>query len=233
MSSGPLVVIPARLESARLPAKMLRRMGARSLIEWTWVAACRAGYPVIIATDSHQIEREAKTFGARVVLTGPAGNGTERCALALALIGETPEIVINWQGDTPLTPAWVARALARALADEPFAVATPVRLAERSEPSQVSVAVAPDGRALYFTRQLVPPSGPWWFHLGLYAYRAKALAHYGLAATPLEAGEQLEQNRWLELGVGVKAVPVETGPVPEVNETRDLANVAEALGCCQ
>lgn len=230
----PLVIIPARLESQRLPAKLLRRLGPRSLLEWSFVAACRAGYQVLIATDSQQIEREALNFGARTVRTGPARNGTERCALAVATLKRQPEIVINWQGDCPLCPAWVARSLVRAFEDEASQVATPVRPIEppaRIEPGQAVAVRAHDGRALYFSRGAVPPSGPWWGHIGMYAYRRSALERYGTVPSPLEASESLEQNRWLEIGVPVRCVAVSTGPVPEVNESRDLTIVAQALGC--
>ena len=227
---SPLIIIPARLESKRLPGKMLWRIHGRTLIEWTWRAACRAPFPGLIATDSDEIWAEAREFGARVVRTGPCANGTERCATVLEQIGDRPDIVVNWQGDSPLTPAWIAGALVRALEDETAAVTTPVRLVDRLEPGQSVAVLAENGKALYFSRQPVPTGGPWWAHVGLYAYRAKALGRYGRKATGLEHAEGLEQLRWLGIGEAVHCVPVEVGPIPEVNVAGDIDLVARELG---
>lgn len=238
-----LVVIPARLDSRRLPSKMLRPIGERTLIEWTWRAACRTGFPVLIATDSDDIASRARSFGARVCMTGPARNGTERCAevsralvpveivsAVLSMTEDPPDVVINWQGDSPLTPPTVAHALCRALEREPdLAVATPVRLVTEVAPGQSVAVFNADGRALLFTRQPLAGPGPHWAHVGLYAYRAAALERYGTTPSALEEAEQLEQIRWLALGERVGCVPVDCGEIPEVNEPGDLEIVGRAL----
>lgn len=233
MNDRVLVVIPARLRSSRLPGKLLGRIGPRSLLEWTWRAARQAGYPVVIATDADEIEAEANRFGARAVRTPECQNGTERCAAALALVEEAPEIVVNWQGDSPCVPARVAKGLVDALLHDLSAVVTtPVRLVGRLEPGQSAVAMRlVDHRALYFTRQPVPTDGPYWAHVGLYCYRTAALRLYGTEVSPLEQAERLEQNRWLEQHAVVRCVPFDQiGECPEVNEPGDVARVARELG---
>lgn len=234
-----LVIVPARLDSSRLPGKLLRRIGERTLLEWTYRAALNAGYPVLVATDSADIATEAERFGARFVLTGPANNGTERCALALDLIPDKPEIVVNWQGDSPMIEGWVARSCVEALLDrqhnpsshQPIPImATPVRFTTRPPCGGESVALLTrDHRALYFTRSPVPSRGPWWKHIGLYAYRADALRAYGREPGLLEEAERLEQLRWLEKGRVVQCVPVQCPELYEVNVPADLALVEDVL----
>lgn len=229
-----LTIIPARLNSSRLPGKLLRRMGERTLIEWSYRAALTARYPVLIATDSPEIAEEADRIGARYVLTEPANNGTERCALALELIPDKPQIVVNWQGDSPMVEGWVARSCAEALLEQSgFDVATPVRFSTRTPRAGQSVAVLTrDHRAMYFTRSPVPRSGPWWTHVGLYVYRTAALRLYGTEAGLLEGYEKLEQLRWLERGRAVQCVPVECPEPYEVNVPADLALVEDTLCAC-
>jgi 3-deoxy-manno-octulosonate cytidylyltransferase (CMP-KDO synthetase) len=208
------VIIPARLESSRLPAKMLIKLGPRRLIEWTWLAACRTGFPVWIATDASRIEEEAKRFGAEV-------------------IPDSPHFVVNWQGDSPCTPPAVAGRLVDFLEEYPDAsVTTPVREVSTLEPDQAcAVATPEDSRALYFSRQPIPTDGPYLAHVGLYAYRASALRQYGTATSGLERAERLEQNRWLEMNAAVRCVLFDgIGTCPEVNWPHDLNAVAHELG---
>lgn len=228
----PLIIIPARLESTRLPGKLLSCIASRPLIEWTWRNVREAGWPTLIATDSPEIAEKAEAFGARVVMTGPANNGTERCALALDLIPDWPDIIINWQGDNPLPPPSVAAQLADAIEFGDADVATPVcRLAPPRRPAAgqaVALKTAED-RTLYFSRVQLPPPGPWSIHVGLYAIRAEALRQYGRDPTPLELAEQLEQLRWLERGYRVRCVEIEGGPWPEVNLPGDLEKVRDHM----
>jgi 3-deoxy-manno-octulosonate cytidylyltransferase (CMP-KDO synthetase) len=227
--TSALVIIPARLESRRLPRKLLQPIGQRSLIEWTWIAACRSGFDVLIATDSTEIAHEVQRFGGECVMTGPAANGTERCAAVAERLPKSPGIIINWQGDCPLAPPLLAVQLHRALSCSRAAVTTPVQRAEVL-PSRHAVAVLrSDRRALYFSRQPVPTGGPFWAHIGMYAYLAEVLPHYGTKPGQLEQAEGLEQLRWLERGVEVECVPVDFGFIREVNEQADVAPVEQAL----
>src|SRR6056297_1039528 len=226
---GVLIVIPARYASARYPGKPLAMLtgaggAARSLVRRSWEAARQvAGADrVVIATDDGRIRDAAQGFGAEVVMTSPdCANGTERCAEAHAALGGGHDIVVNLQGDAPLTPAWFVEGLIAGLRADPSAeVATPVLrcdgraltgfLEDRAQ-GRVGGTTAVFGRgrhALYFSKEVVPHTDvpyapeeetPVFHHVGVYAYRPGALAAYrDLPAGPLEALEGLEQLRFLE-----------------------------------
>jgi 3-deoxy-manno-octulosonate cytidylyltransferase (CMP-KDO synthetase) len=235
-----LIVIPARYASMRYPGKPLVGLtGAsgqsRSLIERSWRAAMAvAGVDrVVVATDDARIEAAARGFGAEVVMTSPdCANGTERCAEAHATLGGGHEIVVNLQGDAPLTPAWFIEDLVAGLRAAPGAeIATPVLrcdgatlnglLADRRAGRVGGTTAVFDrtGRALYFSKEVIPFTSqdhaddadtPVFHHVGVYAYRPEALAAYpSWPAGPLEGLEGLEQLRFLENGRPVLCVEVE------------------------
>ena len=234
-----LIVIPARYASSRYPGKPLvelRGAGgeAKSLIRRSWDAACDvAGVDkVVVATDDVRIAQAAETFGADVVMTSTTcQNGTERCAETLTKLGEDYEIVVNLQGDAPLTPAWFIEDLVQGLRDNPRAdVATPVLrtegralnglLQDRREGrvGGTTAVFGADHNALYFSKEVIPFTGktyadddetPVFHHVGVYAYRPSALAAYpGWASGPLEQLEALEQLRFLERGIPMLCVEV-------------------------
>jgi len=234
-----LIVIPARYASSRYPGKPLvelRGAGgeAKSLIRRSWDAACDvAGVDkVVVATDDVRIAQAAEAFGAEVVMTSTTcQNGTERCAETVTKLGEDYEIVINLQGDAPLTPAWFIEELVQGLRDNPQAdVATPVLrtegralnglLQDRREGrvGGTTAVFGADHNALYFSKEVIPFTGkayadddetPVFHHVGVYAYRPSALAAYpGWASGPLEQLEGLEQLRFLERGVPMLCVEV-------------------------
>lgn len=224
-----LVVIPARYASTRYPGKPLVALkGAtgqtRTLIQRSWEAAqAVAGVDrVVVATDDDRIRTTAEAFGAEVVMTSETcANGTERVAEAFDRLGGGHEIVVNLQGDAPLTPAWFVEDLIAGLRADPVAeVATPVlrcdgraltALLEDRRAGRVGGTTAVfgwDRRALYFSKEVIPYTGqdyapdaetPVFHHVGVYAYRPSALAAYPRwAAGPLEGLEGLEQLRFLE-----------------------------------
>ena len=130
-----LVAIPARYASSRYPGKPLVELTgasgqAKSLIQRSWEAACavRGVDRVVVATDDDRIRTAAEGFGAEVVMTSEScANGTERCAEVLDALGGGYDIVVNLQGDAPLTPAWFVEGLIAGLRADPMAeVATPV-----------------------------------------------------------------------------------------------------------
>lgn len=235
-----VIVIPARHASTRYPGKPLVELrGATgaglSLIRRSWQAACevRGVDRVIVATDDSRIHDHATGFGAEVAMTSTAArNGTERCAEAVANLGLTHEIVVNLQGDAPLTPAWFVEDLVAGLTADPGAdLATPVLRcsgAMRSELIADRVAgrvggttavFGHDRHALYFSKEVIPfaaadfgPSDPTpvFHHVGVYAYRPQALAEYPTwDEGRLEALEGLEQLRFLERGRRILCVEVE------------------------
>ena len=250
------VVIPARYASARFPGKPLHplrgRDGTKPLIRRTWEAAVAAigTEAVWIATDDARIAEATRGFGGQVAMTSSdCRNGTERCAEALAQLPD-PEIVVNVQGDSPLTPPWFVTALVDSLAASDAGVATPVlrcdaqtcaRLREDRAAGRVGGTTAVfgiDGTALYFSKEVIPfvpqdvQNPPVFHHVGLYAYRPEALARYG-AWPPgrLETSEGLEQLRFVENGERMLCVEVQAqGRVFwELNNPVDVARIEEAL----
>ena len=257
-----VIVSPARYGSTRYPGKALAPLrGAtgevRSLVRRTWEAALAVDGVdrVVVATDDERIEAEARGFDAEVVMTSPdCANGTERCAEALERLAPAPEIVVNLQGDAPLTPPWFVEALVAAMRDRPeAAVATPVLrcdaealaslLADRraGRVGATTAVFGADGRALYFSKEVIPFTGrglrpeetcPVFHHVGVYAYRPEALRRYvTLAAGPLEQWEGLEQLRFLENGEPVLCVEVEARGARfwELNNPEDVALVERIL----
>ncbi|QFT58184.1 3-deoxy-manno-octulosonate cytidylyltransferase [Sulfitobacter sp. THAF37] len=234
-----LVVIPARYASTRYPGKPLAELkGAsgvsKSLIERSWLAAraVQGVDRVVVATDDDRIRQAAEGFGAEVVMTGTdCANGTERCAEAHAALGGGFEIVVNLQGDAPLTPHWFVESLVKGLRDAPEAeIATPVLqcdgaalnslLADRKagRVGGTTAVFAQDHRALYFSKEVIPytpvayaetDQTPVFHHVGVYAYRPDALAAYPTwPVGPLEQLEGLEQLRFMECGRAVLCVEV-------------------------
>ncbi|MFC3173265.1 3-deoxy-manno-octulosonate cytidylyltransferase [Novosphingobium bradum] len=253
------IIIPARHASTRYPGKPLAMLAgatgeARPLIRRSWDGACAVagGERVFVATDDDRIAEVVRGFGGQVLMTGPERrNGTERCAEAVAQIGA--DIVVNWQGDAPLTPAFMIERLVAALVADPEAAmataavrcspATYAHLAADAAAGRVggtTVVTDRQGRALYFSKRLLPhvpdsdlarAHDQTLLHLGLYAYRAEALARYAaLDPGVLEELEGLEQLRFLEAGLPVRVVafdPPDWSPI-ELNNPADVP-VIEAI----
>lgn len=253
-----LVVIPARHASTRYPGKPLVPLRgadgtARTLIRRSWDAALQvAGVArVVVATEDTRIRDHAEGFGAEVVMTSDScRNGTERCAEALAKLGGGYEIVVNLQGDAPLTPHWFIEDLVRAMRADPDAqVATPVLRCDgralngfledrrHGRVGGTTAVFGQGGRGLYFSKEVIPYTGrpyaddeetPVFHHVGVYAYRPEALAAYGTwEPGPLETLEGLEQLRFLERGRSVLCVGVEARGRQfwELNNPSDVARI--------
>lgn len=235
-----LIVIPARYASTRYPGKPLVSLTgatgeAKSLIQRSWEAAqmVKGVDRVVVATDDDRIRTASEAFGAEVVMTSSeCANGTERCAEALEHLGGAFDIVVNLQGDAPLTPAWFVEDLVRDLMVDPSAdIATPVLrcdgkalngfLEDRSQGRVGGTTAVFDANrhALYFSKEVIPYTGkrygdedatPVFHHVGVYAYRPKALTAYKTwSAGPLERLEGLEQLRFLEQGRTILCTEVE------------------------
>ncbi len=235
-----LIVIPARFASTRYPGKpLVELVGAkgesRSLIRRSWEAAnLVAGVSkVVVATDDRRIQSACQEFGAEVVMTSSqCANGTERCAQAYQTLGIEYDVVVNLQGDAPLTPAWFIEDLVSGLAADTKAdVATPVlrcdaaalaSLLDDRKNGRVGGTTAVFGsnhRALYFSKEVIPFSDksqfndrdiPVFHHVGVYAYRPQILLEYPDWTTgPLETLEGLEQLRFLEQGKSILCVEVD------------------------
>ena len=253
-----LIVIPARYASTRYPAKPLVALAGASgvqktLIRRSWDAAMavRGADRVVVATDDARIRDHARSFGAEVVMTSEAcQNGTERCAEALATLGGGHDIVVNLQGDAPLTPAWFIEDLVAGLRANPWAeLATPVLRCEgamlaslREDRAQgrvggTTAVFGAGNRGLYFSKEVIPftataygPADPTpvFHHVGVYAYRPDTLAAYpGWPVGPLETLEGLEQLRFLENNRAVLCVEVEARGRQfwELNNPPDVARI--------
>ncbi len=214
--SGPVIAaIPARMASTRFPGKPLALLGGDPMIVHVIrrVKAAQSVDEVLVATDSEEIAAVVESAGERAVLTGDCASGTDRVAEALR--GRTGlSLVVNVQGDEPLLPPENVDALVRGMLDRPgVEMGTLCRAlsAERAaDTNSVKVVRRLDGRALYFSRSMVPYPRKaealelFKLHLGIYAYRPRALEKLvKIAPSPLEVAEGLEQLRALENGMDI------------------------------
>lgn len=250
-----VIIIPARYQSSRYPGKPLVMVAGRTMIER--VHAIAKAVPgvasVHVATDDERIAAHAHGFGASVVMTSSAcRNGTERVAEAAATLEQRFDLIINLQGDAPLTPPHFLSAMIEAMSKDSAQMATPAvrcdaealaRFKEDRRNGRVGgTTVVSDarGHALYFSKEVVPytPEGPppspipVFHHVGLYAYRPELLAKYvAWAPGRLEALEGLEQLRVLENGGSIRVVEVDAGGRPfwEINNPEDVARIEAAL----
>ena len=203
-------VIPARFASVRFPGKPLSPLAGKPMVVHVWEAAraARRLDRVVVATDDERIADCVRAAGGEARMTSPeARSGTDRVAeVARALPADA---YVNLQGDEPLMPGEnVDRVVETLLAGEDRSIATlaiPAPPEAASDPNTVKVAIARDGRALYFSRSAIPffrnGAAAYRKHLGIYAYRAATLAEIAsLPPSPLEQAESLEQLRWLEAG---------------------------------
>ena len=255
------IVIPARYPSSRYPGKPLALLtGAsgesRPLIARAWEAAYAVpgAAGVWVATDDARIADTVRGFGGQVVMTSDrCRNGTERCAEALAGLPADLDIVVNLQGDAPLTPGFIVTELVAALAADPEAAmataglrcsaSTYAHLVGDQAAGRVggtTVVVNRQGRALYFSKRVIPyvPAGlaggheAVRLHLGVYAYRPLGLRAYAAAEpSPLEDLEGLEQLRFLDSGAPVRVVSFD--PVGwdciELNNPEDVPAIEAVL----
>ena len=257
-----LLVIPARYASSRYPGKPLVELtgatgAARSLVRRSWDAATSVpGIDrVVVATDDGRIADAARGFGAEVMMTPETcRNGTERCAVVARELAGPDDVVVNLQGDAPLTPPWFVSALVEAMLAAPDRlVATPVLrcdaealagfLEDRRHGRVGATTAVFDrmGRALYFSKEVIPYTGrplgpdetiPVFHHVGVYAYRRAALDPYpSWDMGPLETWEGLEQLRFMENGLAVQCVEVDGRGRAfwELNNPSDVPRIEDIL----
>jgi len=240
--SGVIAIIPARWASTRFPGKPLVLLCGRPLLQHVWERACRARLVdrVIVATDDMRIAEAAFEFGAEVALTSARHpTGTDRLAEVAGRL-KSARIILNVQGDEPdIAPATIDR-LVRALQDDPrlgmVTAASPVtEPAEVGHPNVVKVTIDREGRALYFSRSIIPHdrdgSGrvKYLRHQGIYGYRRKVLLDFVTwKPTLLEKAEKLEQLRALEHGVSIGVIVVKRGSVG-VDAPEDVARAEQVL----
>ncbi len=244
----PIIVIPARYASTRLPGKPLLDIAGKPMVVRVAEQARLSGIArVVIATDHDGIADAGRAHGIEVVITGADhATGTDRLAeVATTLALPDDDIVVNVQGDEPLIEPGLVRAVAELLQAKPdAAIATachPIVTQEEAFNTHiVKVVLDRDGMALYFSRAAIPyareafaeaaitvPAGlPLYRHFGLYAYRAGFLRRFPtLKAPAIERFEALEQLRALWHGYKIAVFVSEGKPAPGVDTAEDLARV--------
>ena len=246
------VVIPARLQSTRLPEKVLADIGGRPMLAHVCDAAKRSGATeVVVATDHERIRDACAQAGVAVEMTSPEHlSGTDRiCEVADRRGWDDDDIVVNLQGDEPLMPPELVRGAAALLLEDPGAgIATWAHgiddLAEWLDPNVVKVVRGASGRAHYFSRAPIPwdrsldarrpqqlPTAPALRHIGLYAYRVRVLrAFRGWPPSANERSEALEQLRALDHGVPIQVGVTGNAPPRGVDTADDLAALRARFG---
>ena len=229
-----LGVIPARLAAVRFPRKPLADLCGRPLVQWVYEAAtaCPTLDEVVVATPDEEIADHVRAIGGAAEMTrSDHPTGTDRVA-EVATRRLDADVVVNVQGDQPFVTPEMLSALI-----EPFAAGDGVVMstlgaplnprATAGDPNTVKVVCDQHGDALYFSRSGIPyfrtdGPAPVFHHIGLYAFDRAFLATYaGLAPTPLEEREGLEQLRALEHGYRIRVQPT-AAPVIEVNTPEDM-----------
>lgn len=240
----PIILIPARMASTRLPGKPLADIAGVPMIVRVWRQAIAANIgPVVVAAAEREIVAAIEAAGGRAVLTRPElPSGSDRIFAALISVDRagTHDVIVNLQGDLPdLDPDYIKKVV-EPLSDSAVDIVTlAVEIdndADRADPNVVKPAVAwsSDGRyghALYFSRATIPAGeGPVFHHVGIYAYRRAALARFvALPPSALEKREKLEQLRALEAGMRVAVVRVDSVPL-SVDTPADLEKARKLLG---
>lgn len=237
-----LGVIPARYASSRLPGKPLFDIGGKPMIEHVYRRSMESGVfsRLVVATDDIRIYEAVESFGGNVLMTSPDHpDGSSRVAEVARLIDT--DYVINIQGDEPLIDPRMLRELACGITSDKSTYAATICVSIKNEadmtnPNIVKVVTALNGRALYFSRSLIPykrnnTECHIWEHLGIYAFTKEFLLKFAeLSPTPLMQAESLEQLRILEHGYTIKVIPTKYPSAgPNVNTEEDIKKVREII----
>lgn len=234
-----LAIIPAHLDSQRLPRKVLLPIAGRSMLERVYTQVRESGVfqDVVIATDSAEIGQAVEGFGGLYMQTGPHVSGTDRCAEVLENWGDPLDVVVNVQADQPFVTTQMLQVLVQPFRQTPHpalvTLVTPFQtLEEYLSPHVVKVLLTQNHRAMYCTRTPLPfreipavlvlDELPVRRHVGLYAFRPDVLQFFTwLHPSPLEQCEKLEQLRLLEADIPITCVEIPTAPL-DVNTFDDL-----------
>jgi 3-deoxy-manno-octulosonate cytidylyltransferase (CMP-KDO synthetase) len=240
---NPIIVIPARIAATRLPGKPLAEIVGKPMIVHVWRRAVAAEIgPVVVACGDRAIAEVIESAGGQAVMTDPnLPTGSDRIHEAVTLIDptRTHDAVINVQGDMPFIDPAAIRLAVAGLADPEIDIATlaaPIEGERALFDSSVNKVVAGfadparPARALYFSKAVVPwGDGPYYEHVGLYAYRRAALERFvALPRGVLEQRERLEQLRALEAGMRISVSLIDAARLGvQVDTPADLARARE------
>ena len=242
MAFSTLILIPARMSSTRLPGKPLADIAGKPMIVHVAERANKANLGrVVVATDHEDVANAVKAHGMEAVMTRPDHqSGSDRIYEALTLLDPDNrfDVIVNVQGDLPtIAPNEIAAALEPLENPETDIATLGAEISveeEKVNPNVVKIVGSPIGktrlRALYFTRATAPyGKGPLYHHIGLYAYKRKALQRFvSLQPSYLEKRESLEQLRALEAGMRIDAEIIETVPLG-VDTIEDLEHAREMI----
>ncbi len=219
-------VLPARLDSRRLPGKVLADLDGHTMLEHVWRRVQRAACfdRIVVATDSARVGNVARGFGAEVVLTERAESGTARVG---QVIRDAGVAVVNVQADQPLLDPAHLVALVEGMRKGEVATLVAPGTGDPADRARVKVDVDHDGLARAFTRRWSGPLRPWWVHVGVYGFAPGMLSRC-LEAPPAGAGEDLEQLAWLHAGIAIRATRLDR-VAPSVDTPADLAFVRDRL----
>lgn len=258
-----LIVIPARYHSSRFPGKPLAMIAGKTMLQRVVDIAHQAVTNIpdaqaVVATDDERILAHAKELNVRAVMTPKScETGSDRALAACQQMNEIPDIVVNLQGDAPLTPvSFVSAVLTTLINDPDVNVATPIvklnwqeldalRQQKTTRPfSGTTVTINQQGQALWFSKCIIPAirkeedlrktgeDSPVYRHVGLYGYRYQTLQQFvKLPAGQYETLEGLEQLRLLENGISIQTVTVNYDELPSMSgvDTPEDAKKTEQL----
>ncbi|MBS1763481.1 MAG: 3-deoxy-manno-octulosonate cytidylyltransferase [Bacteroidetes bacterium] len=219
-----IAIIPARYSSTRFPGKPLADIGGQSMLQRVFQQTQKTNSisRIIIATDDSRILNHANDIGAEAMMTSEKHpSGTDRIAEVISKLETSYDVVVNVQGDEPFINPSQIDELVKMFSDDKVDIGTMVKpLSSKQEyenPNVVKAVLADNGNVLYFSRSSIPyfrkgydestfSSVAGYKHLGMYAYRSNILKKVAtLSPSSLEEAEQLEQLRWLQNGLSIRA----------------------------
>lgn len=220
-----VAIIPARYASTRFPGKPLVDIGGKTMIQRVYDQVSKVLDDVYVATDDKRIFDKVRSFGGKVIMTSDAHrSGTDRCYEAFTKLDDWFDVVINVQGDEPFIQPEQIEALKNCFADDETQIATLVKKITDKDgvevlfnPNSPKVVIDKQNNALYFSRSPIPykrgsdeknwmAEHDYYKHVGVYAYRSEVLSQIvQMSPSKLELAESLEQLRWLENGLKIKA----------------------------
>ncbi len=220
-----VAIIPARYASTRFPGKPLVDIGGKTMIQRVYDQVSKVLDDVYVATDDKRIFDKVRSFGGKVIMTSDAHrSGTDRCYEAFTKLEDWFDVVINVQGDEPFIQPEQIEALKNCFADDETQIATLVKKITDKDgvevlfnPNSPKVVIDKQNNALYFSRSPIPykrgsdeknwmAEHDYYKHVGVYAYLSEVLSQIvQMPPSKLELAESLEQLRWLENGLKIKA----------------------------
>ncbi len=243
-----IAIIPARYASTRFPGKPLANLGGKPVIQHVVEQARKVIDRVVVATDDERILHAVESFGGEAVMTSANHRcGTDRALEAFQKLKSPADIIINVQGDEPFIDPTQIRSLMNCFDNADTDIATLARRFNPSDgfdalfnPNLVKVVFDNNGRALYFSRSIIPyvrsvdhtkwlESTTYYTHVGIYAYRADVLSKItSIPQSTHEIAESLEQLRWLDNGYNIRVALTEC-PTIGIDTPDDLENARRVL----